>query len=137
MIAVTFWPIFAAAVANVIIGFIWFNPKVFGSSWMRMINTTPEQMEKGKKRMPLTVFFAFLAGMLVAYVMSFFAIAWGVFDWIGAIELGFWLWVGFVAPVLISSVLWEMKPMKYYFINSFYWLVSFIVMAVVLVTMSA
>jgi hypothetical protein len=72
--------------------------------------------------------------MLVAYVMNHFGIAWGVFDWIGAVELAFWCWLGFVAPTMLGMVLWEMKPIKYYAMVAGYWLVAFIMMAVILVS---
>ena len=136
MFEVTFWPIFAAGIANVILGFIWYNPRVFGTYWMSQVAMSPERMERGKKKMPLMAFIAFLASMVAAYVMNYFGIAWGVFDWIGAIELGFWSWLGFVAPTMLGTVLWEGKPFKYYAIVSGYWLVSFIVMAIVLVLLA-
>ena len=132
MTEVTFWPILAAGVAAVVIAFIWYHPKVFGSAWMRMVNFTPEQSERGKKKMPLMVVFGLLSAMIVAYVMNYFGIAWGVFDWIGALELGFWCWVGFVAPTMLGMVLWEQRPFKQYLINALYWLVAMLVMAVIL-----
>jgi hypothetical protein len=74
--------------------------------------------------------------MVAAYVMSYFGIAWDVFDWIGAVELGFWCWLGFAAVPMLGMVLWEMKPFKQYAIISGFWLVSFIAMAVILVMMA-
>ena len=136
MFEVTFWPILAAGIANVMLGMIWFNPRVFGTYWMARMGMSPEMMESGKKKMPLMAGIAFLASMVAAYVMNYFGIAWGVFDWIGAIELGFWSWVGFVAPTMLGMVLWEMKPIKYYAIVSGFWLVSFIMIAVILVLMA-
>lgn len=126
------WPILAAGISTVILGFVWYHPKVFGTAWMRMVNMTPEMAELGKKRMPLMAVLAAISSLVAAYVMSYFALAWGVFDWVGAIELGFWCWAGFTAPTLLSSVLWEMKPVKYYLINAGFWLVAFIVMALIL-----
>lgn len=129
---VTFWPILAAGVASVLIGWVWYHPKVFGAAWMRLANVTPEMAERGKERMPFYVIFALLASMLVAYVMNYFGIAWGVYDWIGAIELGFWCWLGFVAPTMLGMVLWEQKPFRLYLINALYWLVAFVAMALIL-----
>lgn len=100
---------------------------------MRLSNITPEMLEKGKRRMPLYMLAAFVAGLISAYVMNYFGIAWNVFDVVGAIELGIWCWVGFAAPALFGQVLWDQKPLRLYFINSLYWLVSFVVMAVILV----
>jgi len=55
-----------------------------------------------------------------------------IYDWIGAVELGIWSWIGFVAPAMLGQVLWEQKPFSLYLINAGYWLVSFIAMAIVL-----
>ncbi len=132
MTVVAFFHILAAGIVSSIIGFLWYHPRVFGSAWMRMSNITPEMAERGKKRMPLYAFFAFLASMVVAYVMSFMAPVLVYPDWIGAIELGLWLWIGFVVPTMLGQVLWEQKPFLLYLINALYWLVSFIAMALVL-----
>ena len=132
MYEVTLWPILAAGVWSVVLGFVWYHPKVFGSVWMQLANISPEAAEKGKKRMPYMAVLGLLANMLVAYVMNYFGIAWGVFDWIGALELGFWCWAGFVAPVMLGIVLWEGKSVKLYLINSMFWLLNLMVMALIL-----
>ena len=83
--------------------------------------------------MPLMMIVAVFAAVVMAYVMAHFGIAWGVFDVIGAIELAFWLWIGFVVPVTLGVVLWEGKSVKLFFINAGYWLVSMVVASVILV----
>lgn len=132
MIEVTFFPILAAGIVSLVIGLVWYHPRVFGGAWTRLSNLSPEAVEKGKKRMPITLPIALIASMLAAYVMNYFGIAWGVYDVIGAIELGLWCWIGFVAPTMLGMVLWEQKPLRYYFVVAGYWLVSFIAMAIVL-----
>jgi len=119
----------ASGFAAVLIGMIWYHPKVFGGVWMRLSGITPEMQERGKRRMPLMGFFGFLAAMLVAYVMSYISAAWGFYNWVGAVQLGIWLWLGFVAPILLGQVLWEQKPFRVYLINALYWLVTLLVMA--------
>lgn len=134
MTVVTIWPILAAGAASVLIGWVWYHPRVFGTTWMRLANVTPEMAERGKKMMPLYAFVGLCASMLVAYVMNYVGIAFQIYDWVGAVfELALWSWLGFVVPILLGSVLWEQRPLKLYFINVFYWLVSFIVMALILV----
>ena len=136
MITVGFLPILASGIAAVLLGWIWYHPRVFGGTWMRIANITPEMAERGKKRMPLSVIVALIASMLIAWVMSYVGILLGVFDWFGAIELGFWCWIGFTAPPMLGMVLWEQKPIRYYLIVSLFWLVSFIVTALILVLSS-
>jgi len=136
MFEVNYLAVLVAGIANFILGMVWYAPKIFGGAWMRMSNITPEMAERGKRRMPFMAFVAFVAGVIMAYVLSFFAIAWGVFDVIGALDVAFWTWLGFMAPVLLGSVLWEQKPVKLYLINAGYWLVSLIVMGQILLLMA-
>jgi hypothetical protein len=132
MYDVSFLPILAAGIANVIIAMIWFHPKVFGARWMQEINTTPAMVEHGKRTMNRNAFIALLAGMLAAYVMDYFGQAYGVADVWGAIQLGFWSWLGFTAVPMLGMVLWEQKSVRYYAIVSGGWLVSLVVMSLVL-----
>jgi hypothetical protein len=132
MIQVTLVPIIVAGISAVLIGWVWFHPKVFGSAWMRMSNVTPEMAEASKKRMPITVFAGFVAAMIIAWVMGYVGILLGVYDVVGAVVLGFWCWLGFVAPTMLGVVLWEHKPIRLYLINAIYWLVVFIVIALIL-----
>ena len=125
--------ILAAGVSNVILGFVWYHPRVFGGTWMRFLNFTPEQVERGKKYMLARTSLAFLASVIAAYVMQLIGTAVGVYDWVGAVRLGVLCWLGFTAPAMLGYVLWEQKPLRYYFIVAGYWLVAFVVMALILV----
>ncbi len=124
--------ILLAGFSNVILGMIWYNPKVFGGAWMQMINITPEQAERGQKRMPLMALIGFLAATLMAWVLAIVLTAFQVFDVLGALDVGFWIWLGFVAPILLGTVLWETKPFKLYLINALYWLLALLTMSAIL-----
>lgn len=101
---------------------------------MRLANVTPEMAERGKKMMPLSVVVSLCGSMLIAYVMNYVGIAFHIFDWVGAIfELALWCWLGFIVPTSLGTILWEQRPLKLYLINTLYWLVTFIVMALILV----
>jgi Protein of unknown function (DUF1761) len=54
--------IIAAAIVNVIIGFTWYNPKVFGEIWMREANLDREAMKKMNMKVVFgsTFIFAFM-----------------------------------------------------------------------------
>lgn len=136
MFEVTLVPIVIAAIASVVFGMVWYHPKVFGTIWMRAAAITPEAQEVARKRMPLMAFFGFIASMIGAYVLNYFGIAWGVYDVVGAIELGIWVAVGFILPPLYATVLWERRPFVYFTTNFLYWLLSFVLMAIILVLLS-
>jgi hypothetical protein len=125
--------ILVSGVAAAVVGYIWYLPSVFGTAWMRMANISPEMAERGKKRMPIMAILALLASLLVAYVMSYVSAAWGFYDWMGALKLGFWCWAGFVAPTMLGMVLWEQKPFRYYLIVAGYWFVAMLVIAQIIV----
>ncbi len=124
--------VIGAAFVSVIIGIIWYHPRVFGGVWMRLSGITPEMAERAKRRKPIHVIFGFLASILVAYVLFWFGAAWSVYDWATALQLAFWCWIGFVVPLLLGSVIWEQRPFRLYLINVFYWLVALAAMALVL-----
>ncbi len=132
MVEPSWWVILFAGVASLIIGFGWFHPKVFGATYMRLAGISPEMAERAKRRMPFMALIALLANMLIAYVMAFMLPILVYPDWIGAFELGFWCWLGFVAPTMLGMVLWEHKSFKLYLIISLHWLVAFIAMALIL-----
>jgi hypothetical protein len=50
----------------------------------------------------------------------------------GALQLAFWCWIGFIAPVTLGMVLWEQKPVRAYLIVAFYWLAALMAMALIL-----
>jgi len=132
MIVVSFLPILAAGIASVLVSWAWYSPMLFGRVWMRLENFTPEMVERAKGRALLMAAVGLLASMLVAWVMSYVGILLGVYDWLGAVELGFWCWLGFAAPPMLGMVLWEQKPVRLYLIIALNWLVAFIVMALIL-----
>ncbi len=133
MYEVTLFPLLLAAVSNMILGMVWYNPRVFGNAWMRLANITPEMVEGSKKTMIPRMAAALVGALVVAYVLNWFGIAWGVYDWASAVELAIWIWVGFVAPLMLGSVLWEMRPLKLYILNVSYWLVALVLMSLILV----
>ena len=69
----------------------------------------------------------------MAFVLAHFSNVWGATGVAGAWQLAFWIWLGFIATVMLGSVLWQGKPWKLYILNVAYQLVSLFAMAVVVV----
>ena len=59
---INFLAILIAALSSFVVGFIWYNPKVFGTIWMNEIGMTDEKAKQGNmvKIFGLTFVFAFL-----------------------------------------------------------------------------
>ena len=69
--------------------------------------------------------------LVMAYVVAMFVNITAVSDFSGAVGLAFFLWLGFVATVLLGSVLWEDRPWNLYIFNVAYHLVILLVITVI------
>ena len=127
-IIVNYWAVLVATFAAMVIGWIWYTPGVFGNAWMKVANVDREKMQKGHTPMLLMVVVAFIT----AYVMAHFVAIIGANTIGDAIQLGFWVWLGFVGTSAMNSVIFEQKPMKWYYITAGYQLVSLCAMATIL-----
>lgn len=131
-IAVNYLAVVAAAVAAFAVGAVWHSPIGFGKQWMRMMGLSEQDMHK----MPLSPMQAmvggFFATLLTAYVLAFLISLTGAGTPQTALQLGLWVWLGFLAPTLANGWLWEGKSLNLFGFNAAYALVSIEVMAVVL-----
>jgi hypothetical protein len=60
-----------AALVPLILGFIWYNPKVFGSGWKKAADMTDEKIKGGNMilRFGLTYLFSFFAAFAIQFVV--------------------------------------------------------------------
>lgn len=151
---INFLALFVAALSTLVIGFIWYNPKVFGNTWMKESGLTEEKM-KGAN-MPLIFIMAVFFAFLIAMVLQFLTIhQWGAFGMIGgggAVDIkpsygafmadygtafrtfkhgalhGFITGLFLAFPMIATNALFERKSWKYTLINSGYWTLCFMIM---------
>ncbi len=146
-----------AALASLVIGFIWYHPNVFGNAWMKSLGKTKEEMQGGN--MPLliglTFFFSFLAALgLVGIVIHQFGIdslladipnsrdgkvALMLNDQVvdfthkfrtfkhGAFH-GTLVGIFLALPIIGMNAIYEKRSAKYIFIVAGYWIVSLAIM---------
>ena len=130
---INYLAVLISAVVSMIIGSLWYSPLLFGNAWMKAGGMTVKDMDKAKKKGMGKLYFAMFIGALVtAYVLAHFVQYVGASGFFDGMEAGCWLWLGFIVPVLLGSVLWESKPIKYYLINVLYWLVNLTVVGGIL-----
>mgnify|MGYP001589158455 CR=1 FL=1 len=75
---------------------------------------------------------AFIGAFVTNFVLAHFIDYVQAQTIVDAIQAAFWIWLGFIAPLLLSSVLWENKSMKLYLINAFQYLFALIIAAIIL-----
>jgi hypothetical protein len=135
-VPINYLAVLAAAIANMVIGSLWFGP-LFGNTWVELSGFTPEHMEAAKKRGMAKIYLIASAGSLVmSFVLAHALVfASAYFKMGGApagLMSGFWNWLGFVAPVTLGAVLWEGKPWKLWVLTNGYYLATLLVMGVIL-----
>src|SRR2546430_15199076 len=122
MVHVNYLAILAAAVAVFVLGWLWYSPLLFYKPWMRLRGMDPVAAMAGAK-MPAGKLVIELARCLVlACVIARFVALLGVSSWMGAVHVGFALWIGFPVVLLTGSVLWENIPWKVAAIHGGDWL---------------
>ncbi len=149
--------ILVAAVAALVVGAIWYNPKVFGTAWMQASGMTEEKMKGGNmaKIFGLSLVFAALLSVLL---MQFTNHQWGALGMVGGepetakesfnafmadygnayrtVKHGAFHGVLFgifgALPIIGTIALFERKSAKYIFVNSGYWIVTLAVMGAIL-----
>jgi hypothetical protein len=154
---VNLWAIPLAAVAALVVGFIWYNPKVFGNAWMKASGMTEEKMKGGNMLAIFglaLLFAAMLASALMqmtnhqfgaqslvggdpstalpsyAAFMADYSSAFRTFEH-GALH-GVLAGIFVALPIIGTNALFERKGAKYIFINVGYWIVTLAVMGAIL-----
>ena len=133
---VNYWAVLVAALAQFVLGALWYSPALFGKQWMKMIGLTEAMVKKAKaknKGMAGQMITGFLAAIVTAFVFAMLLPMLGATDWVTTLQAVFWLWLGFVGATSVDVVLWENRPASLWFLNNAYRFIAFYVMALVLV----
>ncbi len=132
--ALIWWPLIVAAIANVALGMIWYGP-LFGKQWMKETGMTAEDAKKAKEKgMMKESLIALVTSFITAYVLAQVILLAGAFTAAEAVGVAFWLWLGFMATLLTSGVLWGDETWTLWLINAAYRLVALITMALLMFT---
>ena len=132
-VSINYLAVLVAAIGSIVLGFVWYGP-LFGKIWAQLMGFDKKKMDDMKKKgMGTKTWILMVIGTLVTtFVLAHFVKYLNAVTAVDALELGFWTWIGFFAPVQLGMVLWEGKPWKLYFILVAYHLVNLLVMASIL-----
>jgi hypothetical protein len=123
------WPaVLVAALSAFAIGGVWYNPKVFGTTWMVDSKLTQDDMKAGNtgKIFGFTALFALLSSINLAFFLATPATdtAWGA---TAGFLAGIWTF-----GAIATHSLFEQKSWRHIFINGLYSMLSLIVMGAIL-----
>jgi len=132
VVDVNWLAVLVAAIVAFVVGWLWWGP-LFGKQWMKLSGRKPSKdMKKG---MGSKMLIAFVANLIMAWVLAMLISSVAVVGIIEGAILAFHIWLGFVATIGVGLVLWDGKPWGLFWLNTLGWLVALVLMAVVLVMM--
>ncbi len=120
-------PVFLGIVFYMILGAIWFSPKLFGNLYMQ---SSASMMQEPSVMQLLG---AILNGFVLSVVFNEILIRTKVTQWHRALGLGFVLWLGFALTALFPGLVWKTMGLNLFLIVSGYMLLVTWVIALVLV----
>ena len=115
--------IIIAAIANMIIGFLWYGNWAFGKSWMQLSGRTMGQGQQPGPLYGLTI----VGAIVQAIAMSWFAAQTGANSGSAGALLGLFVGLGFIAPAMFADVLFAGRPARLYAITAGYQILAAVV----------
>jgi hypothetical protein len=103
--------IFVAALAAFIASSIWYGA-IFGGVWRQLAPSASSSVG------PLEIIAQFIRNLIVAAALARLIVQAGAVNWVGAVRVGLWCWLGFQAMAIAGSVIHEGYPLTLYAIHT-------------------
>jgi hypothetical protein len=125
---VNYLAVLIAAIANYILATIWYAA-IFGKVWKRLTGITD------MKPAPMNIVLVFIGSLILSYVLYHSIVFGDAYLRMGGIEGGimggFFGWLGYIAPITLSTKLYEKKPWGLWLLDNAFWLISLVVMGAI------
>lgn len=111
--ALNWFAITVAGLAAFAIGAVWYNPKVFGAEWMKLVGLSEARAKTAN--VGLIMGGAFALTLLIAYNIARLMVRGG--GWEGGAKVGLYVGAAIACATGVNH-LFEMKPLKLWLINA-------------------
>ncbi len=114
-VEVNYLAVVLAGLSSMVVGFVWYLPKVFGNTWARLAHVDLNR-KMTTKEMAYTFGGTLLASLVTAYILAHVTylsneVLGGSFLQ-NALTTGFWLWLGFTAARIFTHDAFEARRKK-------------------------
>lgn len=114
MLPINWLAVLVAAVIRMAVGFAWYSPPLFLKPWQAVTGVTPQSMRAGLgKAMVVDV----IASLIMSFALANIIVGAGITDWLNGALAGFWVWLGFMATLMVSLWGYENRSLKLIAIN--------------------
>lgn len=120
--------IIIAAIANMVIGFLWYGTWAFGKSWMTL---SGRQMGEGMQPGPLYAL-TVVAALVQAIAMSWFVAETGATSGAAGALVGLFAGLGFVATAMFAEVLFAGRHPRLFAITAGYSILALVVQGMII-----
>jgi hypothetical protein len=138
-IHVNWLAVLVSVVASSALGSLWYGP-IFGKTWAKAMGF-PGDMKPSSKEIARGSILSLIGALLMAYVLAHDVAVWRPSSWNAGADgppavygffAAFFLWLGFVIPVLLNGPAFERKSWKVFGISAGYYLVTMLAMGMIL-----
>jgi hypothetical protein len=130
---INYWAVILATLSSMIVGSIWYTPRVFGNYWMRTAGVTPSGNAKDAAR-PILV--TLVVSFVTAWVLAGAAfIAWDFYGgsfFVNSVVTAILLWAGFTAARFVTHDAFDGRPTGLTVLNVAHEFVTLLVMAILI-----
>ena len=130
---INYFAVILATLSSMIVGSIWYTPKVFGNYWMRAANVTPSGKASDAVRpIVITVIVSFVTAWVLAGAAF---ISWDFYGgsfFVNTLVTALILWAGFTAARFITHDAFDGRPTGLTVLNVAHELVTIVIMAIII-----
>lgn len=131
--AINYIAVVLAMLSSMLVGAIWYTPKVFGNRWMKLSGITPSGDGRSAIRpMVITVIVSFVTAWVLAGATWLAFSFYGGSFLVNALITGAVLWAGFTAARFITHDQFDGRPAGLTVLNSAHELVTILLMALII-----
>lgn len=124
--------IFVAAVAGFALGALWYSPLLFAKPWMAGHGYTPADVERMQKAAGRAYAISFLSMVVMGVFLAILCRRLPIDGWQQGAELGFFVWLGFVATTGLTNWAFSSRKISTWVIDAGYQLVYLAIMGAII-----
>jgi Protein of unknown function (DUF1761) len=130
---INYWAVLIATASSMVVGSVWYAPKVFGTRWAKLANV---DMDRPGATALVPILITIVVSFITAWVLAgATAIAWHFYGGgflLSAVATAVALWAGFTAARFITHDVFEGRPSSLTLMNIAHEVVTVLVMAVII-----
>ncbi len=128
---INIWAVLASGVAQMVVGFLWYNPALFGTMWMKASGIKMEDMEAKKGDMPKIYALSFLLALVTSAVLAMILKSLNVASLGDALFATTVIWLGIQVTTKLNDVLFGGKSTTWFLIDVGHNLAALLVTSVI------